>query len=63
MTTSFRLSVLTAACLSATYSSLAIAEAPTQDTKTLATIVVTASREGNLSAIPLLQLAKLTAKH
>lgn len=46
MTTSFRLSVLTAACLSATYSSLAIAEAPTQDTKTLATIVVTASREG-----------------
>ncbi|MDR7015574.1 TonB-dependent receptor [Acinetobacter sp. 3657] len=47
MTTYFRLSVLTAACLSVTYSSLAIAEAnPAQDTKTLATIVVTASREG-----------------
>lgn len=46
MTTSFRLSVLTTACLSVTYSSLAIAETPTQDTKTLATIVVTASREG-----------------
>ncbi|MCH7306995.1 TonB-dependent receptor [Acinetobacter sp. NIPH 1852] len=47
MTTYFRLSVLTAACLSVTYSSLAIAEEnPAQDTKTLATIVVTASREG-----------------
>ncbi|SUU20411.1 MULTISPECIES: TonB-dependent receptor [Acinetobacter] len=47
MTTSFRLSVLTAACLSVTYSSLTNAEAnPAQDTKTLATIVVTASREG-----------------
>lgn len=47
MTTYFRLSVLTAACLSVTYSSLAIAGAnPAQDTKTLATIVVTASREG-----------------
>ncbi|RZF54665.1 TonB-dependent receptor [Acinetobacter halotolerans] len=54
MTTYFRLSVLTAACLSVTYSSLAIAEEnPAQDTKTLATIVVTASREGeSLSNTP-----------
>ncbi|MCH7335010.1 TonB-dependent receptor [Acinetobacter sp. NIPH 2699] len=54
MTTPFRLSVLTVACLSVTYSSLAIAESNTiQDTKTLATIVVTASREGeSLSNTP-----------
>lgn len=47
MNTQFRLSVLTAACLSVGYSSSAFAEtAPSDTTKTLATIVVTASREG-----------------
>ncbi|MEG0406089.1 MAG: TonB-dependent receptor, partial [Acinetobacter sp.] len=47
MNTQFRLSVLTAACLSITYSSMALAETSAQDqTKTLDTIVVTASREG-----------------
>ncbi|MDR2063094.1 MAG: TonB-dependent receptor [Acinetobacter sp.] len=47
MNTQFRLSVLTAACLSVGYSSAAFAEtAPPDTTKTLATIVVTASREG-----------------
>lgn len=47
MNTQFRLSVLTAACLSVGYSSTTFAEtAPSDSTKTLATIVVTASREG-----------------
>lgn len=47
MNTQFRLSVLAAACLSATYSSIALAETSSKDeTQTLATIVVTASREG-----------------
>jgi len=47
MNTQFRLSVLAAACLSVTYSSIALAETLSKDeTETLATIVVTASREG-----------------
>ncbi|MDH0032730.1 MULTISPECIES: TonB-dependent receptor [unclassified Acinetobacter] len=47
MNTQFRLSVLTAACLSISYSSLAFAEnTANNETKTLSTIVVTASREG-----------------
>ena len=47
MNTQFRLSVLAAACLSVTYSSIALAETSSKDeTETLATIVVTASREG-----------------
>ncbi|WP_436860345.1 TonB-dependent receptor [Acinetobacter haemolyticus] len=47
MITQFRLSVLTTACFSVAYSSVASAESNnTQETKTLATIVVTASREG-----------------
>ena len=47
MNTQFRLSVLTTACLSITYSSIALAETASEnETKTLATIVVTASREG-----------------
>jgi hypothetical protein len=49
MNTQFRLSVLTAACLSITYSSMALAETSAQDqTKTLDTIVVTASVKVNL---------------
>ncbi|AZC02597.1 tonB dependent receptor family protein [Acinetobacter sp. 1130196] len=47
----FRLSVLSAACLTASSSSLVFAEDLTpanNDTKTLATIVVTASREGEI---------------
>lgn len=47
MTTQFRLSVLTAACLSASYSSIIFAEAtPSEQPQTLATIVITANREG-----------------
>ncbi|MGE8643469.1 TonB-dependent receptor [Acinetobacter vivianii] len=47
MNTQFRLSVLAAACLSVSYNSVAFAETvPSDTTKTLATIVVTASREG-----------------
>ncbi|GAA5630041.1 vitamin B12 transporter BtuB [Acinetobacter calcoaceticus] len=47
MNTQFRLSVLAAACLSVSYNSVAFAETPiTDSTQTLATIVVTASREG-----------------
>lgn len=47
MNTQFRLSVLTTACLSITYSSITLAETASEnETKTLATIVVTASREG-----------------
>ncbi len=47
MTTQFRLSVLTAACLSASYSSVIFAEAtPSEQPQTLATIVITANREG-----------------
>jgi outer membrane cobalamin receptor len=63
MNTQFRLSVLAAACLSATYSSIALAETSSKDeTQTLATIVVTASREENRLAILLLQLAKSASK-
>ncbi|MGB5887330.1 MAG: TonB-dependent receptor [Acinetobacter venetianus] len=47
MTTQFCLSVLTAACLSASYSSIIFAEAtPSEQPQTLATIVITANREG-----------------
>ncbi|KXO87355.1 TonB-dependent receptor [Acinetobacter venetianus] len=47
MTTQFRLSVLTAACLSASYSSVIFAEAtPSEQPQTLTTIVITANREG-----------------
>lgn len=47
MNTQFRLSVLTTACLSVSYSSIALAETSSKDeTRTLATIVVTASRDG-----------------
>nr|WP_174505292.1 TonB-dependent receptor [Acinetobacter sp. Marseille-Q1620] len=46
MNTQFRLSVLAAACLSITYSSSVLANTVTDEAKTLSTIVVTASREG-----------------
>lgn len=69
MNTQFRLSVLTAACLSITYSSMAIAETLSQDqTKTLDTIVVTASREGESinntpAAISKINSQDIEAKH
>lgn len=69
MNTQFRLSVLTAACLSITYSSMAIAETLSQDqTKTLDTIVVTASREGESinntpAAISKITSQDIEAKH
>lgn len=69
MNTQFRLSVLTAACLSITYSSMAIAETLSQDqTKTLDTIVVTASREGESinntpAAISKINNKDIEAKH
>ena len=63
MHTQFRLSVLTAACLSITCSSFALADTNSQDEiKMLATIVVTASREGeSLNNTPA-AISKITAQ-
>ena len=64
MNTQFRLSVLTAACLSISYSSVALADetSSANEVKTLATIVVTASREGeSINNIPA-AISKITAK-
>ncbi|MEG0195971.1 MAG: TonB-dependent receptor, partial [Acinetobacter sp.] len=69
MNTPFRLSVLTAACLSITYSTLVFANTSSQDeVKTLATIVFTASREGESinntpTAISKINNKDIEAKH
>ena len=69
MNTPFRLSVLTAACLSITYSPLVFANTSSQDdVKTLATIVFTASREGESinntpTAISKINNKDIEAKH
>lgn len=69
MNTQFRLSVLTAACLSITYSTLVFANTSSQDeVKTLATIVFTASREGESinntpTAISKINNKDIEAKH
>ena len=69
MNTQFRLSVLTAACLSITYSPLVFANTSSQDdVKTLATIVFTASREGESinntpTAISKINNKDIEAKH
>lgn len=69
MNTQFRLSVLTAACLSITYSTLIFANTSSQDdVKTLATIVFTASREGESinntpTAISKINNKDIEAKH
>ena len=69
MNTPFRLSVLTAACLSITYSTLIFANTSSQDdVKTLATIVFTASREGESinntpTAISKINNKDIEAKH
>lgn len=69
MNTPFRLSVLTAACLSITYNTLIFANTSSQDeVKTLATIVFTASREGESinntpTAISKINNKDIEAKH
>ncbi len=64
MNTQFRLSVLTAACLSISYSSVALADetSSANEVKTLATIVVTASREGESINNTPAAISKITAK-
>jgi outer membrane receptor protein involved in Fe transport len=64
MNTQFRLSVLTAACLSISYSSVALADETesTNEVKTLATIVVTASREGESINNTPAAISQITAK-
>lgn len=64
MNTQFRLSVLTAACLSISYSSVALADetSSANEVKTLATIVVTASREGESINNTPAAISQITAK-
>ena len=64
MNTQFRLSVLTAACLSISYSSVALADETSSlnEVKTLATIVVTASREGESINNTPAAISQITAK-
>ena len=64
MHTQFRLSVLTAACLSISYSSVALADETSSpnEVKTLATIVVTASREGESINNTPAAISQITAK-